>query len=178
MRREETKAQRQVVAPEVERIASLFVDAAFQVHKRLGPGLPESVYQTCLEHELIHRGLRVRSQAWFPVKFGNLRIDHGCRVDLVVEDCLIIELKSVDQILPAHRAQIRGYLRHAGYPLGFLVNFNVALFKEGIVRMLPRFFAPSRLCAFAPLDLCVFAPSSLCVLVLPWWTSTCGNCTS
>jgi len=116
-------------------IAKQIVDAAFSVHKGLGPGLLESVYETALCHELVKRGLQVQRQ--IPVTFiydGN-RYDEGFRIDLLVADCVIVELKSVEQVHPVHKKQTLTYLRLSGKRLGLLINFNSALLKEGITRI-------------------------------------------
>jgi GxxExxY protein len=116
-------------------IAKQIVDAAFSVHKGLGPGLLESVYETALFHELVKRGLQVQRQ--IPVTFiydGN-RYDEGFRIDLLVADCVIVELKSVEQVHPVHKKQTLTYLRLSGKRLGLLINFNSALVKEGITRI-------------------------------------------
>lgn len=116
-------------------IAKEIVDAAFQVHTTLGPGLLESVYHAVLAYELSQRGLRIVSQQPIPVVYGNLRIDTGFRADLIVEDKVIVELKSVEVLAPVHRKQLLTYLRLADKRLGLLINFHVALIKDGIVRV-------------------------------------------
>lgn len=116
-------------------IAKEIVDAAFRVHTTLGPGLLESVYHTVLAYELSQRGLRTISQKSIPVMYGNLRIATGFRADLIVEDKVIVELKSVEVLAPVHRKQLLTYLRLADKRLGLLINFHVALIKDGIVRV-------------------------------------------
>jgi GxxExxY protein len=116
-------------------IAKELVDAAFRIHTTLGPGLLESVYQTVLAYELGHRGLRAVSQQPIPVIYENVRIDTGFRADLVVEDKVIVEIKSVELIAPVHKKQLLTYLRLADKRLGLLINFNVALIKDGITRI-------------------------------------------
>jgi len=116
-------------------IAKEIVDAAFRIHTTLGPGLLESVYQTVLAYELGRRGLRTVSQQPIPVVYENVRIDTGFRADLVVEDKVIVEIKSVELLAPVHRKQLLTYLRLADKRLGLLINFQVALIKDGITRM-------------------------------------------
>ena len=130
---------------DIEEIAKHVVDAVYSVHVELGPGLLESTYETCLEHELIRRGLKVKRQLAQAVAYKGLDIDAGYRLDLLVEDSIILELKSVEQLLPIHQAQLLTYLKLSGKPLGFLVNFNVTLIKQGIRRLIhtSKNFPPS-----------------------------------
>jgi len=116
-------------------IAKEIVDAAFRIHTTLGPGLLESVYQTVLAYELGRRGLRTMSQQPIPVVYENVRIDTGFRADLVVEDKVIVEIKSVELLAPVHKKQLLTHLRLADKRLGLLINFQVALIKDGITRM-------------------------------------------
>jgi GxxExxY protein len=116
-------------------IAKEIVDAAFRIHTTLGPGLLESVYNAVLALELGRRGLRTSQQQSIPVIYENIRIDTGFRADLVVEDKVIVEIKSVDLIAPVHKKQLLTYLRLADKRLGLLINFNVALIKDGITRI-------------------------------------------
>ncbi len=116
-------------------IANVIVDAAFRVHTRLGPGLLESVYEAVLEYELKRRGLRVARQVPLPVVYEEIRLDEGFRADLIIEDKVIIELKSVEQVAPVHKKQLLTYLRLTDRRLGLLVNFGAALLKEGISRV-------------------------------------------
>lgn len=119
----------------VEAVARSVVDGAFQVHMALGPGLLESAYEHCLTHELAERrGMRVNRQVTMPVRYGDTIIDAGYRLDLLVEDAVIVEVKAVESLLPIHEAQLLTYLRLSGLRLGFLMNFNVKLFKFGIRR--------------------------------------------
>lgn len=119
---------------EIEAVAAAIVDSAVKVHKALGPGLLESVYEACLCYELEKRGLRVRRQVSVPIMYDGVRLDEGLRLDVLVEDQVICELKAVDAILPVHQAQLLSQLRLAKKPLGFLLNFHVALMKDGIRR--------------------------------------------
>jgi len=123
------------MTPEAERTAKQVVDAAFAVHTTLGPGLLESVYECCLLYEFRKRRLRAQSQLVLPVLYDGMQIDAGLRVDVLVEGCVIVELKAVERILPVHSAQVITYLKLTGYRLGLLINFNVALIRDGIRRL-------------------------------------------
>ena len=116
-------------------IAKEIVDAAFRIHTTLGPGLLESVYDAVLAHELGRRGLRIARQQPIPVIYDNVRIDIGFRADLIVEDKVIVEIKSVEILAPVHKKQLLTYLRLADKRLGLLINFHVAFIKEGIARV-------------------------------------------
>lgn len=116
-------------------IAKQIVDAAFHIHTTLGPGLLESVYHAVLAYELAQRGLRTVSQQAIPVVYGTIRIDIGFRADLIVEDRVIVEIKSVEVLLPVHRKQLLTYLRLSDKRLGLLINFNAALIKDDITRI-------------------------------------------
>lgn len=119
---------------EYEQIARHIVNAAFEVHKELGPGLIESVYEICLVEELRNRGLFVESQVKIPVVFKGKILEKEFVVDLLVENSIIIELKAVENLLPVHEVQLVTYLKLADKKLGFLINFNVSLIKIGIRR--------------------------------------------
>ena len=116
-------------------IAKEVVDAAFCIHTTLGPGLLESVYDTVLAYELGRRGLRTVRQQPIPVVYEGVRIDTGFRADLIIEDKVIVEVKSVELLAPVHKKQLLTYLRLADKRLGLLINFNVALIKDGITRI-------------------------------------------
>jgi GxxExxY protein len=116
-------------------IAKEIVDAAFRVHTALGPGLLESVYNSVLAYEIGRRGLRTVRQQPIPVVYENVRIDTGFRADLIVEDKVIVEVKSVEVLAPVHKKQLLTYLRLADKRLGLLINFQVALIKDGITRV-------------------------------------------
>ena len=135
MNHPDTKAPREPIPKETDKVASKIVDAAFAVHTSLGPGLLESVYEVCLLHELNKRGLKVERQVSLPVVYDDLRLDAGLRLDLVVENRVVVELKAVDMLLPVHKAQVLTYLRLSGHRLGLLVNFNSVLIKDGIHRI-------------------------------------------
>ena len=116
-------------------IATIVVDAAYHIHKQLGPGLLESVYEAVLFYELQQRGLQVTRQQPIPIHWGDVNLDVAFRADLIVENKLIIELKSVEQVAPVHKKQLLTYLRLADMRLGLLINFGAALFKDGTHRV-------------------------------------------
>lgn len=119
---------------DIEQIATEIVDSAVKVHQELGPGLLESAYQTCLAYELTKRGIRVACEVTLPVHYDGKEIECGYRIDMLVEDCIIIENKVVDQISLIHEAQILTYLKLKGCWLGFILNWNVLRMKNGIKR--------------------------------------------
>jgi GxxExxY protein len=127
-----------VVVSEENRIAREIVDAAFHIHKKLGPGLLESVYEVVLEHELKKRGFAVERQKPVRIEFDGLVFDEGFRADLVINDLVIVELKSVEVVPPVHKKQLLTYLRLADKRLGLLLNFGSALIKDGIYRIANR----------------------------------------
>ena len=116
--------------------AGIVVDAAYKIHKALGPGLFESVYEAALEFELRKRGLRVTKQVGLPVCYEEVRLEVGFRVDLIVDDKVIVEIKSVEALAPVHKKQLLTYLRLTGLRLGLLINFNVELIRNGIQRVI------------------------------------------
>jgi GxxExxY protein len=118
----------------VQEISHAVITAAIRVHSELGPGLLESTYTACLQHELKKAGLRSDAQVGLPVVYDGVKLDLGYRIDLLVEDLVIVELKSVDAIAPVHQAQVISYLKLSGRSLGLLINFNVAHLKDGIKR--------------------------------------------
>ena len=115
-------------------IGKIVVDAAIAVHRALGPGLLETVYEVVLAHELRKRGLQVEQQVPVPIEYEGTKFEEGFRADLVVEGKVILELKSVEHTTAAHKKQIQTYLRLTGCKLGFLLNFGEALMKDGITR--------------------------------------------
>lgn len=117
-----------------ERIARLIVDAAFAVHVNLGPGLLEKVYEICFCHELEKRGLKYQRQVDIPIVYDNLTFSEGLRLDVLVEDCVICELKAIETVNPVWEAQILSHLKLTGNRLGFLINFNVVKIKDEIRR--------------------------------------------
>ena len=119
-------------------IATIIVDAAIRIHRTLGPGLLESVYQATLNYELQKRELRVVQQLGLPVYYDGVKLELGFRVDLIVAEKVIIEIKSVESLAPIHRKQLETYLRLTDLRLGLLLNFNVELMKNGIQRVVNR----------------------------------------
>ena len=115
------------------------MDSAIKVHRALGPGLLESAYQQCLTYELRKRGLRADTEVLLPIVYDGQQIDAGYRVDMLIEDCIIVENKAVDQILPIHQAQLLTYLKLRDCRLGFILNWNVRLMKDGIKRMVNNY---------------------------------------
>jgi GxxExxY protein len=116
-------------------IGTAIIASSMRVHSALGPGLLESVYELCLEHELTLTGLSVRRQVDIPLRYKDIEIDHGYRLDILVADRVVVEAKVLDTILPVHRSQLLSYLRLGGFKLGYLMNFNVAHMRNGIVRL-------------------------------------------
>jgi GxxExxY protein len=119
----------------LEDFARTIVDSGLKVHRALGPGLLESAYEHCLAHELSLRGVAVRRQVPLPIVYEGTRLDAGYRLDIVVEDLIVIEIKAVEALSRLHEAQVLTYLKLTGYRLGFLLNFNVELFKNGVRRL-------------------------------------------
>ena len=119
----------------IEAVGKQIVDAAIKVHRALGPGLLESAYQHCLAYELRKRGLKVECELQLPVLYDGVHIDAGYRIDMLIEDRVIIENKAVKEILPVHKAQLLTYLKLHDRRLGYLLNWNVPLMKQGINRM-------------------------------------------
>lgn len=119
-------------------IATIVVDASLRVHRTLGPGLLESVYQAALNYELQKRGLGVVQQLGLPVQYEEVKLDLGFRVDLIVGEKVVIEIKSVEALAAVHKKQLETYLRLMDLRLGLLINFNVALIKDGIQRVVNR----------------------------------------
>lgn len=116
-------------------LAREIVNAAYKIHTTLGPGLLESVYETTLAHEMEKRGRKVRRQQALPVIYETIRMEVGFRADLIIEDKVIVEIKSIEALSPVHRKQLLTYLRLTGKRLGLLINFNVEVVKDGIVRV-------------------------------------------
>jgi len=127
-----TEGHREGMEP--NEVSGIVVDAAIKVHSALGPGLLESAYEACLAHELTKRGMHVEAQKVLPVVYDGVILDIGYRLDLLVNDAVIVELKSVKEIADIHRAQLLSYLKLSGKPIGLLLNFNVVLMKNGIQR--------------------------------------------
>lgn len=127
-----------VPTPREEEIAKVLVNCAFKVHLELGPGLLERVYEVCLVHELQKAGLKVQRQVDIPIQYDGIVFDEGLRIDLLVEDCIIVELKAVDTVNAVWEAQILSHLKLMKKNLGFLINFNVPLIKSGIKRYIKK----------------------------------------
>ena len=120
----------------MEQTASQIVDSAYRIHSALGPGLIESVYEECMCHELNKRGILFKRQVSLPIVYDGLRLASGLRLDLLVNEAIVVELKAVEQMLPVFEAQLLSYLKLSGLRLGFLINFNVPLIKQGIQRVI------------------------------------------
>lgn len=125
-----------MITERTEAIAKIIVNSAFKVHKELGPGLLERVYEICLAHEISKAGLDVKRQIDIPIVYDGIEFSDGLRLDLLIEDCIIIEVKAVEQINPVWDAQIISHLKLLNKDLGFLINFNVPLIKSGIRRFI------------------------------------------
>jgi GxxExxY protein len=141
-------------ADKLNRITDAIIGSAIAVHKALGPGLLESAYEACLTFELSQRGFKVEQQKPLPVVYRDVRSDCGYRIDLLVEDSVIVEIKSVDSLLPIHHAQLLSYLRLSDRRVGLLIDFNVRAVKDAISRVVNHFpegsswgqsFVPDRL---------------------------------
>jgi GxxExxY protein len=120
---------------ETDLVTERIIGAAIEVHRHLGPGLLESTYEHCLCHELQLCGIPFRRQADLPITFKGLVLECGYRLDLIVEEQVVVELKALDATLPVHFAQLRTYLRLSGFPTGLLINFNVSSLRRGINRL-------------------------------------------
>ncbi|MDQ3109747.1 MAG: GxxExxY protein [Bacteroidota bacterium] len=122
------------IPQEIDRIGKAIVDSAYAVHKNLGPGLLERVYEVCLCYELNKRGISTRRQVDIPIKYDDLIFDEGLRLDVIANEEVIIEIKAVDQVNPVWEAQVLSHLKLTDKRLGYLINFNVPLIKSGIKR--------------------------------------------
>ena len=120
----------------LDRLTESIIGAAIQVHRGLGPGLLESAYEACLVFELSQKGLRIEQQKPLPVVYKGIKLDCAYRLDLVVEDQVIVEVKSVELLAPIHHAQLLSYLKLSGYSVGLLINFNVNILKYGVRRII------------------------------------------
>jgi len=128
----------------LNQITESIIGSAIAVHRALGPGLLESAYEACLAFELAQRGLKIQQQKPLPVVYRDVKLDCGYRLDLVVEDAVVVEVKSVDGLAPIHHAQLLSYLRLSGCRVGLLINFNVKLLKHGISRVVNSFPSGAR----------------------------------
>ena len=124
---------------ELNKVTGEIVSSAIKVHAALGPGLLESAYRTCLGHELLHRQLRVQTEVVQPISYDGLILDAGYRLDLLVNDAVIVELKVVEKLLPVHHSQLLSYLRLSRRPVGLLINFNTWRLTDGIKRVVNSF---------------------------------------
>lgn len=117
-------------------ITKTIIGCAIDVHRELGPGLLESAYKECLYHDLIHKGLEVQKELALPIVYKDVKLDHGYRIDLLVENKVVIEIKTVENFTDVHTAQILTYMKLGGYDLGLLINFHVKLLKDGLKRFI------------------------------------------
>lgn len=124
------------------RLTEQIIGAAIEVHRQTGPGLMESAYEECLCFELNQLGLTFKRQVPLPVTYKGIKLDCGYKMDLVVEDTVVLELKTVDQLLPIHSAQLLTYLKLSGKPIGLLINFNEPILKKGLKRLVNHFREP------------------------------------
>lgn len=124
---------------DINKITEIIISSAIAVHKELGPGLLESTYEACLFYELVDRKLKIERQKALPVTYRGIQLDCGYRIDLLIEDKVIVELKSVERLEPIHEAQLLSYLKLSGCPVGLLINFNAILLRDGIKRMVNNF---------------------------------------
>jgi iron complex transport system substrate-binding protein len=127
----------------LENLATIAVDCGFRLHEELGPGLLESVYEVCLFEALRERGLLVERQKPIPIRYKGIVLAEGFRADLLVENCLLIELKSTEARAPVHAKQVITYLRLLNLPLGLLMNFGAPTFKQGVRRLANNYFRPN-----------------------------------
>ncbi len=132
---ENSKAKHETIPFKVNITSGLVVHSAMAVHTVLGPGLLESTYERCFVHELRKHGAQVESQVELPIHYGGVKIEPGYRIDMLVNDEVIVEVKAVAQLHPIHRAQLMTYLKLSGRRVGLLINFNVPHLKDGIVRI-------------------------------------------
>ena len=119
----------------INELTYMILGCAYKVHSVLGPGLLESTYEHCLAQEFLMKGLTFERQLGIPVIYNNSKLEAGYRIDLLIEDRIILELKSVDQLAPIHKAQLLTYMKLSGKKIGYLINFNVVSLKDGIIRM-------------------------------------------
>jgi GxxExxY protein len=123
---------------EINKITEIIIGCAFEVHKQLGPGLLESTYEACLYYELIKAGINVQRQVPMPLIYKEVHLEHGYRIDLLVENCVVLEIKMVETIADVHMAQTLTYLKLSGAKVGLIINFNVLKLTTGIKRLIAR----------------------------------------
>ena len=129
-----------ITKDEYERIGKIILDCAFEVHKELGPGLLESIYEECLCEEIKNKGLKVENQVYLPLLYKGKKLNKNFRIDVLVEDAVILEIKSAIDLYSVDEAQLVSYMKLADKHLGYLLNFNVALLKDGIRRKVNKYF--------------------------------------
>jgi len=129
---------------DINRCSGAVIDAALKVHTLLGPGLLESAYEVCLRYELQKRGHRVDRQRTVPIVYADVSLDIGFRIDLLVDNWVVVEVKAVSKLVPVHEAQLLSYLKLSGHHLGLLINFNVVHLRDGIRRLVNNLIEPSR----------------------------------
>ena len=156
--------RRDAETPREDKITNQIIGAAIEVHRILGPGLLESAYEECLCHELSQRGLEFKRQVALPVSYKGIRLACGYKMDLLVEDLIVVELKTVETLLRVHSAQLLSYLRLSGKPVGLLINFNSSTIKSGLKRIVNNF---SEISASRRLGVEKVAPGSDNALALP-----------
>ena len=130
----EKKEERKVMIPHINDLTYETIGAAIEVHRTLGPGLLESSYKECLCRELVLRGIKFRRECGLPLQYKGMHLDCGYRIDILVDDLVVVETKSVRELTPIHDAQLMTYLRIGGWKVGLLINFNVVVLKDGIHR--------------------------------------------
>ena len=135
MNHRDTELLRKPIPDQLNQTSGAIVNAAYAVHSQIGPGLLESVYEKCLAHAMRRRGLVVQRQVLLPIEFEGLRLSSGLRLDMLVNDSVVVEVKAVEALLPVHKAQLLTYLKLSQHRLGLLINFNVPLIKNGITRI-------------------------------------------
>ena len=133
---EDTEGTENLERESLNQVTAAIIGAAIEVHRTLGPGLLESAYEACLAYELLERGLKVEQQKPLPLVYKEVTLDCGYRLDLLVENAVIVEIKAVDRAQPIHQAQLLSYLKLSGCEVGLLINFNVTVLKEGIHRLI------------------------------------------
>jgi GxxExxY protein len=136
---------------QLDQITRQIIGAAIEVHKAVGPGLLESAYQACLAYEVLQRGLKAEEQVPLPVLYKDVRLDCGYRMDLLVEDSVIVEIKAVERLCPIHDAQLLSYLRIAHKQVGLLINFYIRVLKDGVKRIVNE-FPDSAISAFSAVN--------------------------
>jgi len=135
MNHRDTESQIKPIPDHLNEISGRVINAAYAVHSYLGPGLLESVYEKCLAHAMRKRGLSVQRQILLPIEFEGLRLPSGLRLDMLVNEAVVVEVKAVEVMLPVHKAQLVSYLKLSGHRLGLMINFNVSLIRNGITRV-------------------------------------------